>query len=79
MSEAQEHAEHIEHISHTNKKIALMIAVLALFLALSETLGKSAQTKECLILSRAKSYRGWQKQPSRFLVEMGLIGPTKNR
>ena len=44
MSEAREHAEHIEHISHTNKKIALMIAVLALFLALSETLGKSAQT-----------------------------------
>ena len=44
MSEAHEHAEHIEYISHTNKKIALMIAVLALFLALSETLGKSAQT-----------------------------------
>lgn len=44
MSEAHEHAEHIEHISHTNKKIALMIAVLALFLALAETLGKSAQT-----------------------------------
>jgi DNA helicase-2/ATP-dependent DNA helicase PcrA len=37
------------------------------------------RAKECLILSRAKSYRGWQKQPSRFLVEMGLIGPTKNR
>lgn len=30
------------------------------------------RAKECLILSRAKSYRGWQKQPSRFLVEMGL-------
>src|SRR3979490_2459875 len=44
MSEAHEQAEHIEYISHTNKKIALMIAVLALFLALSETLGKSAQT-----------------------------------
>ena len=44
MSEAHEHADHIEHISHTNKKIALMIAVLALFLALSETLGKGAQT-----------------------------------
>ena len=44
MSEAHEQAEHIEHFSQTNKKIALMIAVLALFLALSETLGKSAQT-----------------------------------
>jgi len=41
--EQVEHAEHIEHASHTNKKIALLIAVLALFLALSETLGKSAQ------------------------------------
>jgi hypothetical protein len=40
-----EHAEHVEHASHGgNKKIALLIAVLALFLALSETLGKSAQT-----------------------------------
>ena len=44
MSEAHEQAEHIEHFSQTNKKIALMIAVLALFLALSETLAKSAQT-----------------------------------
>jgi hypothetical protein len=40
-----EHAEHAEHASHSgNKGIALLIAVLALFLALSETLGKSAQT-----------------------------------
>ena len=39
-----EHAEHMEHASHSNKKIALLIAVLALFLAFSETLGKSAQT-----------------------------------
>jgi Domain of unknown function (DUF4337) len=39
-----EHAEHAEHASHTNKKIALLISVLALFLAFSETLGKSAQT-----------------------------------
>jgi hypothetical protein len=39
-----EHAEHAEHASHSNKKIALIISVLALFLAFSETLGKSAQT-----------------------------------
>jgi hypothetical protein len=39
-----EHAEHIEHISGSNKKIALLIAIIALFLAFSETLGKSAQT-----------------------------------
>jgi hypothetical protein len=40
-----EHAEHAEHISGENKKIALLIAVIALFLALSETLGKGAQTE----------------------------------
>jgi len=39
-----EHVEHVEHAGHSNKKIALLIAVIALFLAFSETLGKSAQT-----------------------------------
>lgn len=42
--EQLEHAEHVEHAAHSNKKIALVIAVLALFLAFSETLGKGAQT-----------------------------------
>jgi hypothetical protein len=42
--EQLEHSEHIEHASHSNKGIALLIAILALFLAFSETLGKSAQT-----------------------------------
>lgn len=31
------------------------------------------RTKECLILSRAQRYRGWVKQPSRFLREMQLV------
>lgn len=47
MAEAHEqieHAEHVEHAAHSNRGIALLIAVLALFLAFSETLGKSAQT-----------------------------------
>ena len=43
--ESMEHAEHAEHASSTNKNIALLIAVIALFLALSETLGKGAQTE----------------------------------
>jgi hypothetical protein len=43
--ESMEHAEHAEHASSENKKIALLIAVLALFLAISETLGKGAQTE----------------------------------
>ena len=38
------HADHGEHGNPMNKKIALLIAVLALVLAFSETLGKSAQT-----------------------------------
>jgi hypothetical protein len=42
--ENMEHAEHAQHASHSNKTIALMIAIIALFLAFSETLGKSAQT-----------------------------------
>ncbi|MCK1651834.1 DUF4337 domain-containing protein [Bradyrhizobium sp. 149] len=43
--ESMEHAEHAEHASGSNKNIALLIAVLALFLAISETLGKGAQTE----------------------------------
>jgi hypothetical protein len=42
--EAHERAEHAEEAGHQNKGIALVISVLALFLAFSETLGKSAQT-----------------------------------
>ena len=43
--ESMEHAEHAEHAAGENKKIALLIAVIALCLALSETLGKGAQTE----------------------------------
>jgi hypothetical protein len=43
--ESMEHAESAEHASGGNRKIALLIAVIALFLALSETLGKGAQTE----------------------------------
>jgi hypothetical protein len=43
--ESMEHAEHAGHASSENRKIALLIAVLALFLAISETLGKGAQTE----------------------------------
>ncbi|HET9714706.1 MAG TPA: DUF4337 domain-containing protein [Pseudolabrys sp.] len=52
-----EHAERAEHASHSNKKIALLIAVLALFLAFSETLGKSAQT--AAIADNIKSSDTW--------------------
>lgn len=42
--EQLEHAEHVQHAGGHNKQIALLIAVIALFLAISETFGKSAQT-----------------------------------
>jgi uncharacterized protein DUF4337 len=43
--EQLEHAEHAEHAAGANKKIALAIVVIALCLAISEMLGKSAQTE----------------------------------
>jgi hypothetical protein len=43
--ESMEHAENAEHASSENKRIALLIAVIALCLAMSETLGKGAQTE----------------------------------
>src|SRR5215213_5184651 len=47
MAGAHEHAEraeHVEHLAGSNKRVALLISIIALFLAFSETLGKSAQT-----------------------------------
>jgi hypothetical protein len=38
-------SEHHGHIDNSNKKIALLVAVLAAFLAISEMGGKSAQTE----------------------------------
>jgi ABC-type nickel/cobalt efflux system permease component RcnA len=43
--EELEKAEHTEHAAGVNKQIALLIAIMALFLALSEMLGKSANTE----------------------------------
>ena len=35
--------------------------------------GQKCRTIKSLTLSYAESYRGWQKEPSRFLFEMGLL------
>ncbi len=43
--ESLEQADHAKEASSENSKIALLIAVIALCLALSETLGKGAQTE----------------------------------
>ena len=37
------------------------------------------RTKERLVLSRAQQYRGWLKQPSRFLAEMGIADDDDGR
>ena len=43
--ESMEQAEQTKEVAGENRKIALLIAVIALCLALSETLGKGAQTE----------------------------------
>jgi hypothetical protein len=45
LHETIEKAQEGEHAQFFNRRIALLIAVLALFLSFSETLGKSAQTE----------------------------------
>jgi hypothetical protein len=45
MSGGHEVVEEIEHASHENKGIALLIAILALFLAFASAMGKGAQTE----------------------------------
>jgi len=45
VSEAIEKAQEGEHAEFFNKRIALVIAILALFLSFSETLGKGAQNE----------------------------------
>ena len=43
--ESMEQADQAKEASGENRRIALLIAIIALFLALSETLGKGAQTE----------------------------------
>jgi hypothetical protein len=43
--ESMEQADHAKEASEENRNIALLIAIIALCLALSETLGKGAQTE----------------------------------
>src|SRR5689334_22866224 len=55
--ETIEKAQEGEHAQYFNRRIALLIAVLALFLSFSETLGKSAQTEA--IAANVKSADTW--------------------
>ena len=83
--ESMEHAEHAEHASGSNKKIALLIAVIALFLAFSETLGKGAQTEaisrnveasNLWAFFQAKSIRRTQIQTAAEQGKLTLAGAT---
>lgn len=53
ISEAIEKAQEGEHAEFFNKRIALVIAILALFLSFSETLGKGAQNEATNLNIRA--------------------------
>jgi hypothetical protein len=44
IEQGNHHGGHTSLLDNINKKVALLIAVMALFLAFAETLGKSAQT-----------------------------------
>jgi hypothetical protein len=65
-----EHAEHAEHAAHSNNRIALLIAVLALFLAFSETLGKSAQT--AAIADNIRASDTWNFFQAKTIRQTGL-------
>ena len=74
MSEAHEHMEHAEHAQHAsgeNKKIAMLIAVLALFLSFSETLGKSSQTEA--MDANVKSADTWAFYQARNIRETTVL------
>lgn len=55
--EQMEQAESAEHAAKEDKKIALVIAILALFLSFSEVLGRGAQTKA--ISADVESANSW--------------------
>ncbi len=59
-------------VTHENGSAALEEERRGCFVAIT-------RTKERLILSRAQQYRGWPKQPSRFLAEMGFAADDFRR
>jgi hypothetical protein len=73
------------HIDASNKKVAMLIAVLALVLAISETLGKGAQTTALNInieaanlwnFFQAKTIRGTVLRTAAEEVELDLAGAS---
>jgi len=84
-SHSEEAAHEAVHLEGSNKKIALLIAVLALFLAFSETLGKSTQTaalsynveaSNLWSFFQAKTIRGTQLRASADAMAVELIATS---
>ena len=83
--ESLEQADHAKEASEENRNIALLIAVIALCLALSETLGKGAQTESISknveasnlwAFFQAKSIRHTAVQTAAEQTKLGLGGFT---
>src|ERR1700704_6394914 len=83
--ESLEQADHAKEASSENRKIALLIAVIALCLALSETLGKGAQTESISknvessnlwAFFQAKSIRRTVVQTASEQAKLGLAAAT---
>jgi hypothetical protein len=79
--ESMEQADHAKEASEENRNIALLIAVIALCLALSETLGKGAQTdsisrnveaSNLWAFFQAKSIRHTQVQTAAEQAKLGI-------
>jgi Domain of unknown function (DUF4337) len=83
--ESMEQADQAEEASHENRNIALLIAIIALCLALSETLGKGAQTESIAknveasnlwAFFQAKSIRRTTVQTAAEQAKLGLGATT---
>ena len=83
--ESMEQADHAKEASEENKKIAILIAVIALCLALSETLGKGAQTESISknveasnlwAFFQAKTIRRTTVQTAAEQAKLGIGTPT---
>lgn len=83
MAGASEVGEEIEHAGHENKAIALLIAVLALFLAFASAGGKGAQTEaisenvesaNLWAFFQAKSTRATTLQAASDILETDIAG-----
>src|SRR5436305_7589808 len=83
--ESMEQAEQSKEASSENRNIALLIAIIALCLALSETLGKGAQTESIAknveasnlwAFFQAKTIRRTVVQSNAELAKLGLGSTT---